>query len=250
MRNTHPLALGFMVNPEITGFQADLNNPFNSQNDLFRRATGLGGDLFTLLPLSRGYGEVGFTMPFSGEIYAYVNISGINQLDIFRRSPDGWEDFPRTISVDYRAPHLFRVGTFSEGESLFLRNAAISADGIAYVGILNRELFEHGYARLAAEMWNLSYFSATRVVGDINVLRDGILFTSIPYNGNWRVRVNGENADIIAIDGAMSAVQLPAGEHMVEFYYRNMAFIVGAIVSAISLAIFVTLWLLRKRLKI
>jgi uncharacterized membrane protein YfhO len=95
-------------------------------------------------------------------------------------------------------------------------------------------------------MLNLSHFSGTQVVGSVRAENAGILFTSIPYTGNWRATINGEKADIIAIDGAMSALSLPAGEFIVEFRYHNCAFTIGALISLGSLLIFAAFQLFRK----
>ncbi|MDR2167743.1 MAG: YfhO family protein, partial [Clostridiales bacterium] len=138
MRNTRPLALGFMTSPEIADFQGDLDNPFNSQNDLFRRATALDGDLFTFLPLTHGEQEISFTVPFSGEIYAYMPIVGSGNIAVISDETE-----LRSVAIGNNAPHLFRVGSFEAGQSLTLR-ANAATRGEAFAGILNRELFERG----------------------------------------------------------------------------------------------------------
>ncbi|MCL2401197.1 MAG: YfhO family protein, partial [Oscillospiraceae bacterium] len=70
------------------------------------------------------------------------------------------------------------------------------------------------------------------------VLDDGLLYTSIPHAGNWRAFVNGAETEIVTIDGAMAAIRLTPGEHIVEFRYYNSSFMLGIAVSSASLIVF------------
>lgn len=60
-----------------------------------------------------------------------------------------------------------------------------------------------------------------------------LLLTDTDYPG-WRAKVNGEEAKIIRADGIFRAVELPAGESFVRFYYFPESFRLGLIVSAVS----------------
>ena len=70
-------------------------------------------------------------------------------------------------------------------------------------------------------------FENTFVEGIINCDRDGLLYTSIPQNGNWSVKVDGREAPITLIGDAMVGVQLTEGSHTVSFRYHNPAFSLG-----------------------
>jgi len=68
--------------------------------------------------------------------------------------------------------------------------------------------------------------------------RDGLLYTSIPQNGNWTVQVDGNDTQATLVGNAMVAVELPAGEHTVRFVYQNAAFALGWKVSLLCAVIF------------
>jgi len=263
MENSRRLPLGFMVGNDMEHFVGDLNNPFNTQNDFFRRATGLDGDLFTLQDVIHAghenlwvgshdhrdwtfhmdYGQTegifrfNYSMPTDAELYAYIRITDTNGI----RITTGYEEIlHRNISTYFNQPHMFRAGSFEAGRLVTFAADTTVRGGIAqtFVGILGRELFEQGFEIMASETWQLTDFRPTRITGEI-ATSGGIMFTSIPYTGNWRAFVNGERVNILAIDGAMCAIHLPPGNHTVEFRYHNTSFTTGGIITLISAGLFV-----------
>ena len=68
--------------------------------------------------------------------------------------------------------------------------------------------------------------------------REGLLYTSIPQDGGWHVRVDGQEVEPVLVGDVMVAVPLTAGSHEVEFVYHNAAFAIGWKISAICLLLF------------
>jgi uncharacterized membrane protein YfhO len=85
------------------------------------------------------------------------------------------------------------------------------------------------------------------VAGIIDCDRDGLLYTSIPQNGNWTVKVDGEKAEVVLTGDVMVGVALTEGEHEVEFRYRNEAFAWGWKISLLCAAAFGILVYLDKK---
>ena len=104
--------------------------------------------------------------------------------------------------------------------------------------ILDGDVFWRGYDVLAASTLELTDFHNTLVEGTIVCDRDGLLYTSIPQNGNWYAYVDGEPAEITLIGDAMVGVMLTEGEHTLTFEYHNKAFSLGWKISLACLAVF------------
>jgi len=104
--------------------------------------------------------------------------------------------------------------------------------------VLNQARFEQAYAELCASTLELTEFTNTEVIGTVDCERDGLLYTSIPQNGNWKVEVDGEPAEAVAVGEAMTSVMLTEGTHEVRFYYRNKAFALGWKISLACAATF------------
>ena len=106
---------------------------------------------------------------------------------------------------------------------------------------LDNELFQTGYELLADSPLELTAFENTFVEGIINCSRPGLLYTSIPQNGNWTVKVDGQPAEISLVGECMIGVMLPEGNHTVSFTYRNAAFSLGWKVSLLCMTAFLVL---------
>ncbi|MCL2864940.1 MAG: YfhO family protein [Lachnospiraceae bacterium] len=265
------LPFGFMAKEEIVNYIGDERNPFNSQNDLFRKATGLDGDLFTLINVFDIYGDnyslqpddygaydlvldpgesegmfrVMYEMPSTDLLYIYANFIDVNNV----RLTTGETEQTLLRNLELRRPTLFSAGRFESGQFV-----SIEADsdlervgGDILAGILNQDLFLQGMEILSAETLTLTEFSDTRFTGDITVTEPGVLYTSLPHAGNWRVFVNGVEEDIVTIGGAMAGVRLGTGDHTVEFRYHNQGVILGAIISILSFLLYLTLLFLHHK---
>ena len=108
--------------------------------------------------------------------------------------------------------------------------------------LTDEAVFWSGYDRLSQSLLELDYFSTTEIDGTILCNRDGLLYTSIPQNGNWYVYVDGEPAEIKLVGNAMVAVPLSKGYHEILFRYHNDAFSIGWKVSFASAAVLLGLY--------
>ena len=106
---------------------------------------------------------------------------------------------------------------------------------------MEEEVFRKAYDVLAASTLELTEFRTDFVEGTIDCDRDGLLYTSIPQNGNWTAMVDGKEADIVLIGNAMVGVPLTQGSHTVTFIYRNRAFNLGWKISVACAGVFLLL---------
>ena len=103
---------------------------------------------------------------------------------------------------------------------------------------------------LNASTLELTKFENTYVAGVIDCDRDGLLYTSIPQNGNWTAEVDGESAQIVLVGDCMIGLYLTEGTHAVSFSYHNAAFSLGAKITALCVIVFAALvyWIYKPRL--
>jgi len=175
-------------------------------------------------------------MPEDGLLYVYARVTGANYARVVL---DG--DVLQTNSI--RRPYIFFAGSFSQGDVVAIEADTNVAHGTAsiHVGLLNQELFDEGFDLLSAETLVLTEFTDTRITGTVTASEPGLLYTSLPHANNWRVFVNGTRQEIVTIDGAMAAVRLGTGTHVVEFRHHNNSFFIGAGISVLSLLVFLVL---------
>ena len=74
------------------------------------------------------------------------------------------------------------------------------------------------------------------VKGDVTVTADKtLLYTSIPYDEGWILKVDGKDCEYIKILNGFIGVELEEGQHNIEFKYKLPGFKVGLSISIISL---------------
>ena len=266
LKNNVYLPLGFLAEPEL----ADLSftgedNDFTFQNQLFQTATGLEdyvwyhmyGNVLTITAADATVSDMtpgGYctytTDRTGGRInYQYqVTMDGFMCIDLDlseRNDFTVWLNGNELYSETYSLPQMLAVSQVRVGDVV---DVALSCDAnesgtmLISAAILDDATFRKGYEVLNRSVLELTDFSTTRLSGTINCDRDGLLYTSIPQNGNWHVYVDGKEADTVLVGEAMTAVYLEEGYHEVIFRYRNPAFTLGCVISLVSTGVLAGLY--------
>ena len=76
--------------------------------------------------------------------------------------------------------------------------------------------------------------NSLNIKGNINVLDNQIMFTSIPYDSGWEVYVDGEKQDINSFHGLIY-VELSKGTHDVEFKYMPVGMGISIVISFLGM---------------
>ena len=255
LENQAYLPLGFLTQPELAQLNFDTSlNAFQFQNQLFQAATGLEGEVWHRIPgenltitgngatvqeeNGNGYCRYTDTDGGSNVTYSYVadrdgfacihlNLPKRNGLYV---SVNGKELYYESMSL----PQMLAVQDVRAGDVIDIRmvcGAGEDSSMTVSAGILNGDLFWQGYEILGDSTWNLTKFDSTHAEGIIDCNRDGLLYTSIPQNGNWQVTVDGQPVKTQLVGDCMAAVALTQGQHRVSFVYKNPAFSLGWKVS-------------------
>ena len=266
LKNNVYLPLGFLAEPEL----ADLSftgedNDFTFQNQLFQTATGLEdyvwyhmyGNVLTITAADATVSDMtpgGYctytTDSTGGRInYQYqVTMDGFMCIDLDlseRNDFTVWLNGNELYSETYSLPQMLAVSQVRVGDVV---DVALSCDAnesgtmLISAAILDDVTFRKGYEVLNRSVLELTDFSTTRLSGTITCDRDGLLYTSIPQNGNWHVYVDGKETDTVLVGEAMTAVYLEEGYHEVIFRYRNPAFTLGCVISLVSTGVLAGLY--------
>ena len=264
--NTAYLPLGFLAQPELATARFDHeSHAFREQNRIFTAATGLqadvwypvagssleivGEDVTVADQNSNGYCSYSdgkknskvyynYTVQQDGFMCVYLNLPKRNAVSI---SLNGVELYTESMSL----PQMMAVGDVAVGDVVTVRMTCKENEKgtmTLTAAVLDNDLFRQGYEILNASTLELTQFRNTRVEGTISCDRDGLLYASIPQNGNWSVLVDGEEAEIKLVGNCMLGVELTQGEHTVTYVYRNAAFELGWKVSLVCAAILAVLY--------
>lgn len=264
-RNKYPLSLGFMMNSDILEME-DKNgvNPFEYMNTIIKLASGSEKPCFTAQPVAlveyknmsvqkNGYGKYTFSKDNeglsasaiysfdgveNGYLYGYANNGNCDKLSI----KSNGEVIESEVSVkDY--PVVFTMGNGQAGTTtdveIFAKQDNSYGSYQLMIYALKTDAFEEAYNRLADEQLNITSFSDTKITGNIDVIEDGILYLSVPYENGWAVRVDGKKVKTTKILQSMLGAEVPAGHHIIELEYIPEGFVAGVIVSGTALILFV-----------
>ena len=269
LENNAYLPLGFLADSALINVDFNIgSNNFNFQNELLRAASGItqnawlmlsgnqlsitGTDVTIESKTSTGYCSYTTTLENAGTlVYTYtVNRAGFMCIDLDlskRNNFSVWKNNVELYSETYSLPQMIAVSEVVPGDIIEIKLTCKSdEEGTVRIncGILKETVFREAYDVLAASTLELTAFENTYVEGSINCNRDGVLYTSIPQDGNWTATVDGEPAQIVLIGEAMIGLLLSEGYHTVSFSYHNPAFSLGWKISLTCLVIFVLLYLI------
>ncbi len=269
LENNAALPLGFLAEPELGELIFSGSDHFELQNAVFSAASGVYSDVWSQMEpqitgedvtinsvngnkvkYSRAQAGSSITYSFSAQREGFVcldfDVTDRNGYSVYW---NGEKLYSETLSLtqmiaacDCVPGDIIEVKlTCKDGEEgrMTVRAATLD-DG----------LFRKGWEQLNAATLNIHEFAGTYIAGTVHCDREGLLYTSIPQDGNWKVYVDGEEAEATLVGDVMVSVPLTEGFHAVEFRYENQAFSLGWKISAISLLLLgLTLPLYKKRTK-
>lgn len=150
----------------------------------------------------------------------------------------------KLFNETYSIPQSIAISDVVPGDVVEIKltcKASETSNMTIKAATLDEELFRNAYNTLAASVWEPTEFSGTKIQGSVSCNRDGLLYTSVPQNGNWSANVDGQEADIVLIGDCMIAVPMTEGEHTLSLEYHNKAFSFGWKISLVCAIIFAVL---------
>ena len=264
LENTAYLPLGFLAEEKLAELDfSGGDNAFFFQNALFSAATGLDANVWTpivgsgMTVLGNGtqveesqvQGRVSYGECETGAYVSYFFTAdrpgfACIHLDLPKRNDfvvavNGVDVYRETISL----PQMLAVGDLNPGDAVEVRvlcKKDETGSMTVTAALLDEDLFRWGYSILNASTLHLTSFRQTRVEGSIRCDRDGLLYTSVPQNGNWHLYVDGQEVEPTLVGDCMISVPLSQGEHSIVLKYRNRAFALGAAVTILCAGVFGT----------
>ena len=266
LENNAYLPLGFLAEPELAELSFEgSEDAFDFQNDLFMAATGgddrvwrhLYGSVLSISAVEAtlanettdGYctyttenspGVVTYQYTADREGFLCIRLD-LSKRNDFTVSLNGETLYSESISL----PQMLAVSQVGIGDVVEIAiDCASNESGTINISaaLMNDAVFQEGYSRLSQSVLELDRFSTTDLDGTILCNRDGLLYTSIPQNGNWHVYVDGVEVESQLVGNAMLAVPLTKGYHEIALRYRNPAFSWGWKISVLSAAALFSLY--------
>ena len=271
--NPYALSLGYQGTPLLADWHSSGKNPLEAQNQLVE---ALGGLPDVLVPLEQKAGTT-TNMTFSStgsEIYNYsrpnkdaassakitVNNNREQQVYVYLKvtanQPDNGFIMIDETKIDFSARRstLVDLGTVAENAVIelnlnFKSTANASGTFEYYVYALDQDTFTQSIDLLSAQSLQITDFSDAHVEGTVDARQDGIFMLTIPYDAGWKVQVDGEAVDTMAIDDGFIGLTLKAGSHTIELNFIPPWFIKGLLITLGSMVLLLAICLLPRQIR-
>jgi uncharacterized membrane protein YfhO len=92
-------------------------------------------------------------------------------------------------------------------------------------------------------------YKPTDIKIQVTSSQPGFLVLSDTYYPGWNAYINGSKVEIFRANYAFRAIEIDSGNHNIEFKYEPVSVYLGAIVSLISMLIFLGILLSKSHLK-
>lgn len=281
LQNNHYLPMGFMTNSELADWQVNQNedqfNPFDTQNEFFKLATGIKDDVYTPLEVvSQGhtdytqfpvnktdYGRYSFNCndttvtphvkwnyeaPKDGLYLMYADISGGDDVTVMIN------DVAQSKTYGMGRSYIACIGQCKKGDKISVYSnlqQGQSGSAMVFVDVLNQDVFEEGYKKLSNSVMTTTKLTGSSMEGTINAQENGLFYTSVPYEEGWKAYVDGKEVTITPVGNALVAFNLDKGEHTIKLEYYPKGFAIGLTVTIICAATFAFLcvwtYIIKKR---
>lgn len=233
------LPLGYMLSEaELEAWDTHAGTPALAQNSLCEALdcapvmTSVLGEFYD--------SDYSFTADQAGEYYAYVNNAAVKQVTAnFGYTEKSFNNVDRGF--------LLELGYLEAGDTVTLHSKtegqSVSADVYRFDYNALRELQDV----LQDESLELTSWKDTKLSGTITTEKGGVMMTSIPYDPGWKVFVDGVETDITEVKDTFLGVELTPGTHTIELRFMPQGLVLGGLITALSLAMLLAIWLITRR---
>lgn len=112
-----------------------------------------------------------------------------------------------------------------------------------YIACISTKEYEKRISDLKQDTLENTEVRTNMISGTINCSRDEILQLSIPFSSGYNVYVDNQKVNTFSSGIAYTGIKLKKGQHQIKLTYISPGLIEGALVSIISILLFIIYWI-------
>jgi len=267
-RNPYALSLAFGVNDELISFDMEseeYTSPFERHNHMITAMLGEDStvQVFRKTPVDdTRYSNCKITLIAGHRKYAPESTSSDATIT-FTLTAESDEmlycyfpsEYPREVSmrINGRSAGSFygnessavkQIGRYEPGEEIEVSITLENDDlyiltGEYFFYYLDEDVFVDSMERLASSQFSIDTYTEDSFYGTIHVDEgQTLIYTSIPYDEGWRVKIDGTRVETTKILGALMGFHAEPGDHTLEIEYRPNCVKYGLILCGGGLTLF------------
>lgn len=227
-QNRFSLPMGFMLPSDMESrWNSQSSDPAAAQNSFANTATGCGNILTAVPTGSSSIGEYTLTVPETG--FYYIDVTNSSIKDVTFTCGASTKDFSNV-----NRGFFLDLGKLEAGAFVSLATKQDDQNFTAQAYKLNLDELQAFTDTLNAQPLIIDHYTDTSVIGRITASSDGLLYTSIPYEKGWTLKVDNVETQPVLFADTMLAVPLTSGAHSIELSYYPEGLTLGLLISAVS----------------
>lgn len=242
-KNNYCLPLGYVLNEDmLKKFTESENVKLDGLNTL-AYSLGAESEYITAVdcPNSAENGCTSVTVGEDGNYYAAY---------IFCTTDELTADSDNGMKINYfntTHPYLLDLGFHKSGDKIRISNSEDQCiDFVVFKS--DNEVFKKIFGNLNEQSINIMEFKDTYIKGSINVKNSGRLVIPVPNEEGWSLYIDGIKTNTLDYAGVFISTEIEKGHHTVELKYQTPYLITGAVITAVSVLLFVFCGYYRKYL--
>ena len=109
--------------------------------------------------------------------------------------------------------------------------------------------YEEKVSELKQDTLQNLVFDYNNIKGDISLNTGKVLCLSMPYANGWTAYVDGEETELVKVNGMYTGLLLEAGDHEIELRYSTPGLKLGIAISFVSIAFYIFLYVYSRKQK-
>ncbi len=256
-KSNYNAGLMYAVDKDIKLWNYINEDPLKIQNDFIEKTVLVDNVLLEMEPLATDYlidsnrKFVKYTFKNPGDnMYFYAGNSDIDFMIIneslyyIEENIDYYKKADEEVKVfDYKKhkeKHIINTRTDEEFFTVYVGYNNYQYDSL-YAYTIDDEKYIQAANILENNEVLISEFNEYNIIGFIESQKDATIYTSIPYDDGWSVKINGKTVETFKIGNSLLGFDINQGQNNIELNYRSKGIIVGGIISLVS--IFICLFL-------
>lgn len=137
-----------------------------------------------------------------------------------------------------------KTNSLSENDSIVVKESKYNKEITYYT--YNIKNIEKAYNILKQNQIEYTKYSDSKIEGKIKIDKNQLIFTSIPYDTNWEITIDGKVVKPVKIFDSLMGIKVKPGYHIIKLEYKYH-FTIPIIISIASLLLYLSSIIHRKR---
>lgn len=248
-KTKHNSKLLYAVNKNIKDYTLEIDKPILNQSNFIYLSTGINNIFNKLNYKNRKIIDITNSLSLIEYTYDnnYLNNYFYNDCDAEFYIINDTLYYKEDEILKYISPEYYSstnqldenilINFINDNDEFKILVGSYYNDNNIEVYSINSNKLKEANGLLMQEEVKIESFKDTYIKASVNVNDDKTIYTSIPYDDEFKVYIDGKKVDTFMIADSLLGFDIESGNHIIEIKYQNNLMIVGSIISITTLLV-------------